>query len=85
MSKQTALQWFIEQLTQVNKNSINKPSLQLNRSLSGDKLKEIIEQALEMEYDQMGGAFISGGLNWETPLTFSEYLKETYGGQNEWK
>ena len=42
MKKQTALKWFIEQLTQVNKNSINKPSLQLNRSLSGDKLKEII-------------------------------------------
>jgi hypothetical protein len=32
-----------------------------------------------MEREQMGAAFIIGGLNWETPLTFSEYYKEIYG------
>jgi len=62
--KQTAVQWLLEQW----------PILQSQLPSS------IINQALEMEQEQMGGAFISGGLNWETPLTFSEYYKAIYGG-----
>jgi len=65
--KQTAVQWLLEQW----------PILQSQLPSS------IINQALEMEQEQMGGAFISGGLNWETPLTFSEYYKAIYGGKDE--
>jgi hypothetical protein len=65
--KQTAVQWLLEQWP----------------ILKSQLPSSIINQALEMEQEQMGGAFISGGLNWETPLTFSEYYKAIYGGQDE--
>jgi len=54
--------------------------LQYTYFKTGMLYKSDFKKALEMERNQMGGAFISGGLNWETPLTFDEYLKKIYGG-----
>jgi hypothetical protein len=65
--KHTAVEWL---------------ALELPIGLRKSFIKEI-EQALQMEQEQMGGAFISGGLNWENLLTFAEYLKETYGIQDQ--
>jgi hypothetical protein len=41
------------------------------------------DELIQMEQEQMGAAFISGGWNWETPLTFFEYYKAIYGGKDE--
>jgi hypothetical protein len=40
MSEQTAVQWLVEQLTQIDKGCINKAYLQLDRSLAGRAYKE---------------------------------------------
>ncbi len=58
MSKQTALKWFVEQL---------------GLDATTD-YKEEIEQALQMEREQIVVAFISGGLNWETKLIIWEMI-----------
>jgi hypothetical protein len=47
--KQTAVEWFFEQLTEVDYNCINKTFLQNNNSLAGYRLRELFEQAKEME------------------------------------
>ena len=47
--KQTAVEWLKSELTEVERNLINKTFLQLNNSLAGHKLKDIFEQAKEME------------------------------------
>jgi hypothetical protein len=64
MSKQTAVQWLLEQW----------PILESQLPSS------IINQALQMEQEQMAGMFISGSFNREKPFTFLEYYKEIYGG-----
>jgi hypothetical protein len=53
MSKQTAVEWFFEQLTEVDYNCINKTFLQNNNSLAGYRLRELFEQAKEMEKEQL--------------------------------
>mgnify|MGYP003346542942 CR=1 FL=1 len=68
--KQTAVEWMI---TCIN------ARIDLTTLRYWDEIQSIVNDAKEMEYEQMGGAFISGGLNWETPLTFSEYYRQTYG------
>lgn len=52
MSKQTAVEWLVQQLTEVDNGCINKTYLHLNNTLSGIRLKEIINQAKEMEAEQ---------------------------------
>jgi hypothetical protein len=74
-TKQTAVDFLIENIEIALK--MNK--VEINPIYRFKTIIPIFTMAKEMEYNQMGGAFISGGLNWETPLTFSEYLKETYG------
>jgi len=50
--KQTAVEWFFEQLTEVDYNCINKTFLQNNNSLAVYRLRELFEQAKEMEKEQ---------------------------------
>lgn len=45
----TAVEWLFEQLTEVDYKCINKTFLQNNNSLAGYKLRELFEQAKEME------------------------------------
>jgi hypothetical protein len=45
----TAVEWLKSELTEVDRNLINKTFLQLNNSLAGHRLKDIFEQAKEME------------------------------------
>jgi hypothetical protein len=49
---QTAVEWFFEQLTEVDYNCINKTFLQNDKSLAGYKMRELFEQAKEMEREQ---------------------------------
>jgi len=51
--KQTAIEWFFEQLTEVDYNCINKTFLQNDKSLAGYKIRELFEQAKEMEKQQI--------------------------------
>ena len=50
--KQTAVEWFFEQLTEVDYACINKTFLQNNNSLAGYMLRELFEQAKAMEKEQ---------------------------------
>ena len=51
--KKLAVEWLKRELTEVERNLINKTFLQLNNSLAGHKLKDIFEQAKAMEKQQM--------------------------------
>jgi RecG-like helicase len=59
-NKQTAVEWLIEQLTEVDYNCINKTFLQINNSLAGYKMRELFEKAKEMEKQQIMDAFQKG-------------------------
>jgi len=52
--QQTAVEWFFEQLTEVDYNCINKTFLQNNNSLAGYRLRELFEQAKEMQNKNRG-------------------------------
>jgi len=85
--QQTAVEWFFEQLTEVDYNCINKTFLQNNNSLAGYRLRQLFEQAKEMEKEQIEEAFanaVDDEYEWHInnqPRTNSEqYYNETYGG-----
>jgi hypothetical protein len=69
--KKTAVEYILYKLNLLSDNDFK--SWMLNH----------YDELIQMEQEQMGAAFIIGGLNWETPLTFSEYYREIYGGQDE--
>ena len=48
----TAVEWFFDELTEVERNLINKTFLQNNNSLAGYKLRGLFEQAKAMEKEQ---------------------------------
>jgi hypothetical protein len=60
--KQTAVEWLVEQLTEVDYNCINKTFLQSNNSLAGYKMRELFDQAKAMEREQIKSAFTKGDL-----------------------
>ena len=79
MSKQTALDWYIEQLDKLEYEYENK-GIGILKYI--DRSKEIRNQAKQMEKEQIEEAWydgISGG-QCGTP---EEYYNETYGGQDE--
>jgi hypothetical protein len=80
--KQTATEWFFEQLTKVDYNCINKTFLQNNNSLAGYRLRELFEQAKEMEKEQIVNAVDGFPLN-NRNLEGEQYYEQTYGGKNE--
>ena len=66
--KQTALKWFVEQLGLDSTNDY----------------KEEIEQALQMEREQIEDAFNNGiEETFSSPENGEQFYKETYGGQDE--
>jgi hypothetical protein len=86
-TKQTAVEWFFEQLTEVDYNLINKTFLQNNNSLAGYRLRELFEQAKEMEKEQMCLYIEKKWVQYriftnnEDAWSFKEWLiKQTYGG-----
>jgi hypothetical protein len=84
MSEQTAVEWLIEQLTEVGrKNWINNKILAVSKnSLAKKTLDEIIEQAKQMEKEQISEAWNSaygGDSNHEG----EQYYKETYQDTNK--
>jgi hypothetical protein len=50
--QQTAVEWFFEQLTEVDYNCINKTFLQNDNSLAGYRLRGLLEQAKEINKEQ---------------------------------
>jgi hypothetical protein len=74
--KQTATEWFFEQLTKVDYNCINKTFLQNNNSLAGYRLRELFEQAKAMEKQQIIDACNYGDFE----ELGEKYYNETYGG-----
>jgi len=81
MSKQTAVEWLVEQLTEVDYGCINKTFLQNNNSLAGHKLRELLEQAKEMEKEQIIDAFDEGNPHAFIPKDGQQYYNETYKQQ----
>jgi hypothetical protein len=52
-NKMTAVEWLVQQLTEVDYNCINKTFLQNNQTLSGIRMRKIFSQALQMEKEQI--------------------------------
>jgi hypothetical protein len=76
----TAVEWLIEQLTEVDYNCINKTFLKSNNSLAGYKMRELFKQAVEMEKEHIRKSF-SDGAQWELygcDLTHEERSEEYY-------
>ena len=83
----TAVERFFKQLTEVDYGCINKTFLQNNNSLAGHKLRELLEQAKEMEKEQhqetwetahQAGRFEGKGIAEENWQTFEAYWVETF-------
>lgn len=62
MKNQTPIEWLFEQLTQVERNLINKTFLQNNNTISGYQLRDLFQQAKEMEKTSMC-SFTTGYVN----------------------
>jgi hypothetical protein len=72
-NKMTAVEWVLQYLNNV------KP----NEFCSIEKIKELLEQAKEMEKEQIINAFWDGGANWDSEKTAEQHYNEEYGGNNE--
>jgi hypothetical protein len=76
MSKQTAVEWLIEQLNYLQSTK-NERSLILQLDL----YEEYCEEAKAMEKEQLENAYFNGGAdNMNDEGSFKEYYIETYGG-----
>jgi len=80
MIKQTAVEWFFEQLTTVDYNCINKTFLQNDNSLEGHNMRKLFHQAKEMEKEQIIDSFGEGNKynGWALKHEPEEYYNETY-------
>jgi hypothetical protein len=75
-SKQTAMDWFLENLKEYSTPSIIE--------IDWDEFNQLFDQAKEMEKEQIENSFIEGANTiYAIPKTFDEYYKQTYGGNNE--
>lgn len=90
MTQQTAVEWFFEQLTEVDYGCINKTFLQNNNSLAGYKLRELFKQAKEMEKEQRINAQMDMfhhlnelpfGMQYLDKKDSAEQFCETYGNK----
>jgi hypothetical protein len=78
MSKQTAVEWLIKQLTTVDYNCINKTFLQNDNSLEGHNMRKLFHQAKEMEKEQITEAVNYGCSDWGSWKDAEQYYNETY-------
>jgi len=84
--KQTAVEWFFKQLTEIDYGCINKTFLQNNNSLAGHKLRELLEQAKAIDEKNLKDSFVAGAgvgemFNNENRIYVSDaekYYKETF-------
>ena len=76
--KQTAVEWFFEQLTEVDYGCINKTFLQNNNSLAGHKLRELFDQAKAMEKEYLYNFYMQGKVD---IITVEEKNAEQYYNQ----
>lgn len=84
--KDTAIEWFFIQLTEIDYGCINKTFLQNDNTLAGYKLRELFEQAKEMFEKQIIEAWDKGDYcidlpdgGWEQKYKSGEqYYKETF-------
>ena len=76
----TAVEWFFNELSEVERNLINKTFLQNNKTLAGNTLREIFQQAKELEKQQiMKAVYDSMGTNLDPNIGRAEqYYNEIY-------
>ena len=85
--EQTAVEWLVEQLTEIDHGCINKTFLQNSKLLAGRKLKELFTQSKQMEKEQIVKAaaiafedmFGSDGTNYGVKYYESKYGKAENG------
>lgn len=82
MSKQTAVEWFFQQLTTVDYNCINKTFLQNDNSLSGHNIRKLFQEAKEMEEQQIINAFDAGHRSGSWNFLGDEYYEKTFKKEN---
>jgi hypothetical protein len=78
MSKQTAVEWLIKQLTTVDYNCINKTFLQNDNSLEGHNMRKLFHQAKEMEKEEIKEAVNYGCSDWGSWKDSEQYYNEIY-------
>ena len=81
--ERTAIEWFFNELSEVERNLINKTFLQNNKTLAGNTLRGLLEQAKEMEKQQMKMAqmhYSSDVLGFKTLLEkqFEDWYNEKF-------
>lgn len=87
MEKQkTAVEWLVEQLTEIDHGCINKTFLQNSKSLAGRKLNDLFTQAKQMEKEQIVEAYkakfgVGTDPKWKALRQdqAEQYYNETYG------
>jgi hypothetical protein len=76
--KQTALNWYFEQLANIKDNW-----MKFNREEMVIYLSEIKDKAKQMEREQIEDAVKYGCSDWGSAKDAEQYYNETYGGNNE--
>ena len=81
LNKQTAVQWFIEQLEQKGDASENVSIRRIQISVDVSEYLDLKRQAKEMEKEQIIDAW-EDGVRSDNGFfgTFEQYYNETYGG-----
>jgi hypothetical protein len=82
MSKQTALQWFIEQLEIKGDMRETQAIRIIQINIDTSEYLEIKKQALQMEREQIVNA-VDGFPLYTRDLLGNDYYNELYGGQDE--
>jgi hypothetical protein len=77
--QQTALEWLVCQLQKTRdwQRIINEA----NQSTSA--VRDVIEQAKEMEKEQIEDAYSLSRCEWNKIISSSEYYQQTYGGDKQ--
>lgn len=74
--KQTAVEWLGNEIT--NRIVKRNPHDTIIIQTQGEILIELIEQAKEMEKEQIKNAWIDGVTNWDSEKEVENYIKETF-------
>ena len=72
--KQTAVQWLVEQINS------NIDFIPIDK---WDMIRDIVQQALQMEREQIMYAWVDGVINSDNEKEAEQYYNETYGGKDE--
>jgi len=78
--KQTAVEWYNTQLNLYGDMAFNK---EISLGEYHIKKQELLEQAKQMEREQIQDAVKYGCSDWGSAKDAEQYYKETYGGGNE--